>query len=88
MNGSSAPSRYAALEAFERHVEHRARLVLVTELLVRGAEPCVQLDQDPALQRVIGLAEEIDLAREVLDRVRVPALQRRQMTRAHVARRR
>ena len=61
---------YTTVEAFERDGEHRARLVNVTELLVRGAEPCVQLDKDAALQRMIGLAEEIDLAREVLDQRR------------------
>ena len=55
---------YTTIEAFERDREHRACLVSVAQLLVRCAQPGVQLDEDPALQRMIGFAEEIDLARE------------------------
>ena len=52
----------AAIEALERDREHRLRLARVAELLIGRAEPRVQLDKDAVLERMIGVAEEIELA--------------------------
>src|SRR6185503_2123720 len=75
---------HAAVEALERDVEHRLRLASLAEVQVRAAEPCVQLDEDPAAQRVIGAHQEVDLALEIRDRFGVASLERRQVAGSHV----
>ena len=65
----------AAIEALERDREHRERFVRVADVLIRSAEPRVQLHDDAALQRMIALAEKIDLASEELDGIRVALLE-------------
>src|SRR6266566_8070684 len=76
---------HAALEALERDVERRLRLSGLAELQVRAAQPRIQLHEDPTAQGMVGVAQKIDFALKIVERLGRPSLQRRQMTRPDVA---
>src|SRR6185436_7714056 len=75
----------AALEAFERDVEDRRRLLLVTEPLVGRTQARVQLYENPVPQRMLRADEEIQFALVGVDRPRVLPLERRQVSGADPA---
>ena len=62
---------YASLEALECDFEQVAGPLRLAELLIRSAQPRVQLDEDSVPQWMFGADEEVDLAPEVVDCPRV-----------------
>src|SRR6266536_3611522 len=72
------------LEARERQLEGRPRRLRGAQMEEGGADPLVQLDGRALAQRVVHLLEEGPLPLEVLEGLRMPALERGQVAQPHV----